>query len=79
MSNKIDYEFSDEEEGDDQWMEFVLKFGKFRLKKLKEVVKTREGRRALTYYMTWPELREDSKIAIRACLAAYEQSKIMPR
>ena len=76
MSNNIVYDYSDDEQVDDLWMEFTLKFGKLKGKKLKDVVRTRDGRNTLKYYKTWPELREDAKYAITACLNAYEESKL---
>lgn len=77
MSNQIPYEYSDDEQVDDLWLDYRLKFGKFKGQPLRDVVRTKEGRNLIKYYKTWTELRPDAMSAFTACINAYEESKSM--
>jgi hypothetical protein len=69
MSRKSEdeQEFSDEETVTwEQARGFVLKFGKFKGLSLEEMIKTKDRRWLLRFYLGWDKLRDDARESIRA-------------
>ena len=72
-----DLVFSDDEI-DVTWrtaQHFVMKFGQFRGKTLRDAISSPKGRQTLRYYLTWPDLRPDAKNNIECVLKYYESCK----
>ena len=79
MSDHSDseYEFS----GDDSQVtwetakRFKLRFGKLSGKRLGYAVRTAKNRDILRYYLSWSDLREESRVNIQCALDHYDQRK----
>lgn len=77
--NDDDIVFSDDEkDGEVTWGQarrFVMPFGKYKGTLLGDVVANKAGRGYLRYILTWPELKQNTRMQFQCAIDHYEHLK----
>jgi hypothetical protein len=72
----VEQDFSDNENVTwEQARNFKLLFGKFKGLELQDMIKTKDRRSTLRFYMGWDKLRDDARENIRVALKHYAKLK----
>jgi hypothetical protein len=70
-----DFSGSENEPTWEQAKNFKLRFGRYKGKRLDQLIKTKKRRNYLTYLLKWDSLREDGRANIKCVMEHYQELK----